>query len=61
MTLELLFFQFPLKVRFVHLDPNMLFQFNEGRLTTPQHTDMVYQQLSTLQIGSGCLQEHGEG
>ena len=43
---------------FVHLDPATLFEHNEGKITTPQHTDAVYQQLSTLQIGfakqSGC-------
>ena len=46
---------------FLHLDPMLLFRFNEGRLTTPQHTDAVYQQLAKLQIGfakqSGCRSE----
>ena len=46
---------------FVHLDPAQLFEHNEGKITTPQHTDAVYQQLATLQIGfakqSGCRSE----
>eukprot|EP00434_Breviolum_minutum_P019395 symbB.v1.2.017101.t1/scaffold1326.1/size125234/2 len=45
--------------QFVHLDPHKLFEPNEGKITTPQHTDALYQQLATLQIGfarqSGCL------
>ena len=43
---------------FVHMDPAKMFEQNEGKITTPQHTDAVYQQLATLQIGfakqSGC-------
>eukprot|EP00913_Durusdinium_trenchii_P010784 g10115.t1 len=46
---------------FVHMDPGKLFEPNEGKITTPQHTDALYQQLTTLQIGfakqSGCLSE----
>ena len=44
---------------FTHLDPGRIFEHNEGKITTPQHTDAVYQQLTTLQVGfakqSGCL------
>ncbi|CAJ1426690.1 unnamed protein product [Effrenium voratum] len=47
--------------RFVHLDPMKLFEPNEGKITTPQHTDALYQQLTTLQVGfakqSGCRSE----
>ncbi|CAE7423861.1 unnamed protein product [Symbiodinium necroappetens] len=46
---------------FIHMDPTKLFLHNDGRVTTPQHTDAVYQQLTTLQIGfakqSGCRSE----
>lgn len=46
---------------FVHMDPMKLFEPNEGKITTPQHTDALYQQLTTLQIGlakqSGCLSQ----
>merc|ERR1712194_666503 len=46
---------------FVHLDPGLLFKYARGRVTTPQQTDALYTQLSTLDVGlvkqSGCISE----
>mmetsp|Transcript_83776 Transcript_83776/g.269905 ORF Transcript_83776/g.269905 Transcript_83776/m.269905 type:complete len:762 (+) Transcript_83776:73-2358(+) len=48
-------------VQFVHLDPGLLFKYANGRVTTPQQTDALYQQLATLDAGfvkqSGCVTE----
>merc|ERR1712224_524991 len=48
-------------VEFVHLDPAKLFSYASGRVSTPQQTDVVYQQLTTMDVGiikqSGCVSE----
>lgn len=48
-------------VRFVHLDPALLFRATEGRIITPQQTAQIYEQLVSLDVGvvkqSGCVRD----
>eukprot|EP00929_Paragymnodinium_shiwhaense_P091643 TRINITY_DN51546_c0_g1_i1.p1 TRINITY_DN51546_c0_g1~~TRINITY_DN51546_c0_g1_i1.p1 ORF type:complete len:803 (-),score=148.18 TRINITY_DN51546_c0_g1_i1:354-2762(-) len=49
------------KAEFVHLDPAQLFHYADGRVTTPQQTYFLYEQLALLDVGivrqSGCLSD----
>merc|ERR1711971_689843 len=48
-----------LQVQFMHLDPTRLFELTEGRVITPQQTEVLYRQLAWLDVStvrmSGCM------
>eukprot|EP00929_Paragymnodinium_shiwhaense_P054084 TRINITY_DN27103_c0_g1_i3.p1 TRINITY_DN27103_c0_g1~~TRINITY_DN27103_c0_g1_i3.p1 ORF type:complete len:629 (+),score=108.43 TRINITY_DN27103_c0_g1_i3:146-1888(+) len=46
---------------FLHVNPSELFEYAEGRVSSPQQTDQVYSQMAALSVGvvkqSGCVSE----